>query len=98
MPAYKKNIYHPLTHKTIDLGKTDEYIWMTGFLQELKHQRKFALRLGRVSDGTVEYNLKYQITKKLFRGEIGLPDITAGDFEISLEQKGVDMRIGVFLR
>lgn len=94
-PPIEKNVYHPLTKRSIDLKKTDEYVWMNQFLSELKHQRKFALRLGRISDTQANFNLKYQSTKKLLNGGIKLEDLKESDFSINLEQKGVDMRIGV---
>ena len=94
-PPINKNIYHPLTGRSVNLGKTDEYEWMMSFLNELKHKRKFALRLGRVSEGNITYNLKPEVTKHLFQHKISLNDIADSDFSISLEQKGVDMRIGV---
>lgn len=49
-PPIGKNVHNPITGKTISLEKTDEYQWMTEFLNELKHNRKFALRMGRISD------------------------------------------------
>lgn len=94
-PPVNKNIYHPLTQRSVNLGRTDEYEWMNSFLNELRHRRKFALRLGRVSEGTITYNLKPETTKQLFQNKITLDDITETDFSISLEQKGVDMRIGI---
>ncbi len=90
-----KNIYHPLTQKSVNLGKTDEYKWMNEFLKELKHNRKFALRLGKISEGFATYQLKVDITKKLFKDSIKLSDISENDFSISLQQKGVDMKIGI---
>ena len=34
----------------IDLSKTDDYEWATNFFNELRHKRKFALRLGRLAE------------------------------------------------
>lgn len=94
-PPIGKNIYNPITQKTFSLDTTPEYAWMTEFLKELKHHRKFALRMGRISDTQVHYSLKHDPTKKLLRGDITVSDITINDLELNLEQKGVDMRIGV---
>lgn len=94
-PPVEKNVYNPLTQKTVSLSKTPEYSWMIEFLNELKHHRKFALRMGRISDTQVHYSLKHEPTKKLLRGDIAVSDITLNDLELNLEQKGVDMRIGV---
>lgn len=94
-PPIAKNVYDPITQKTVSLGKTAEYLWMNSFLNELKHHRKFALRMGRISDTQVHYFLKHEPTKKLLRGDIDVKDITPNDLDLNLEQKGVDMRIGV---
>ena len=94
-PPIDKNIYNPITQKTVSLSKTPEYSWMTEFLKGLKHHRKFALRMGRISDTQVHYSLKHEPTKKLLRGDIQVSDILPDDLELNLEQKGVDMRIGV---
>ena len=94
-PPVSKNIYNPITQKTASLEKTPEFTWMTQFLNELKHHRKFALRLGRISDNQVHYSLKSEPTKKLLRGELNVSDVTMDDLELNLEQKGVDMRIGI---
>ncbi|WP_052083899.1 NYN domain-containing protein [Eubacterium sp. ER2] len=94
-PPIGKNIYNPITQKTTSLEATPEYSWMTEFLKELKHHRKFALRMGRINDTQVQYSLKPDPTKKLLRGDINLTDITLSDLQLNIEQKGVDMRIGV---
>lgn len=94
-PPSDKNTYNPITQKTVALGKTPEYFWMTEFLKELKHHRKFALRMGRISETQIHYSLKPEPTKKLLRGDIQISGITEDDLELNLEQKGVDMRIGV---
>lgn len=94
-PPIGKNIFDPVSKKTIDLSKSDEYQWMTDFLEELKCRRKFALRLGRLSENTIEYTLKYDVLKKLLSGDLDISDITLSDLKLNIEQKGVDMRIGV---
>ena len=94
-PPIQKNIFNPLTQKTEDLAKTAEYSWMSSFIEELKHHRKFALRMGRISDTQLQYSLKSEATKKLLRGAISVSDIKQTDLELNIEQKGVDMRIGV---
>lgn len=94
-PPIDKNAYHPLLKKNINLGKTPEYSWANEFLKELKHHRKFALRMGRISENQVYYTLKYDSTKKLLNGSLTLEALTENDFSINIEQKGVDMRIGI---
>lgn len=88
-------VYHPLLKKNINLSKTDTYTWTTVFLDELRRARKFAVRLGVLSDSSLGYSLNKETQKKLFAGTITLADITERDFSATLEQKGVDMKLGI---
>ena len=94
-PPMSKKVYHPLTKRTVDFSKTEMFGWMNSFLESLKQKRKFALRMGKISDSAINYNLKPEITKALMQGKKSLSELSENDFFISLEQKGVDMRIGV---
>ncbi len=89
------NVYNPLTGKSINLGKTPAGKWAAEFLKELKHQRKFALRLGRLSMNDTHYNLRYDAFKKLCAGSLAPEDISEADISLNIEQKGVDMKIGI---
>lgn len=94
-PPIAKKVYHPLTKKTIDLGKSEEYQWSVAFFDELRSKRKFAIRLGTLSENTAQYMLDYDVLKKLMNGTKALDELTENDFRFHVEQKGVDMRIGV---
>lgn len=94
-PPIAKKVYHPLIQRTIDFGKSEEYIWQNVFLQELRSKRKFAVRLGELSESTAQYTINPTTLKKLLKGEIALDSLTEQDFRFNVEQKGVDMRIGV---
>lgn len=93
-PIGRRSVYHPLRQKNVDLDKSDTFTWSTAFLEELKKKRKFALRLGRLSD-QMNYNLKPDVTKALLSGKRDLDSLTDTDFEFNIQQKGVDMKIGV---
>lgn len=94
-PPINKQVYHPLLKKAIDLGKTSDYLWANEFFKELKHQRKFALRLGRLAEEQAHFNIKPDIFRKVINGTLSLESLTEKDFSLSVSQKGVDMRIGV---
>lgn len=94
-PPIAKKIYHPFLKKQIDLSKTDDYVWANEFFKELKHQRKFALRLGRLAEEQAQFVIKPDSFKKILNGKIALEELTETDFSLSVSQKGVDMRIGV---
>ena len=58
-------------------------------------KRKVALRLGRVDDTSAAYVLKRTATKEIVTKKRALEDLSDSDFEISIKQKGVDMKIGM---
>ena len=90
-----KNIYNPLTKKQVDLSKTDTYKWATEFFDFLKEKRKFALRYGQLAEGQAHYSLTEKTFKKLCNGTIKFEDLEEKDCILQIEQKGVDMRIGL---
>lgn len=90
-----KRVYHPFLHTQIDLGKTDLYEWTTQFLNELKKKRIFAIRLGKLADEQAHYTIRPEIVKKLCNGSIEFSDLKENDFCLSVDQKGVDMKIGL---
>lgn len=94
-PPMSKKVYHPFTKKQIDFSKSDLNNWMTEFLTELKKHRKFALRLGKLADAQACYTLRVDIVKKLCSGKLTLDDLKENDFMIQVDQKGVDMKIGL---
>lgn len=90
-----KKLYHPFLKKQVDFSKTDLYIWMNVFLEELKKTRKFALRMGSLADTQAHYAIRPNIVKKLCAGTMKFEDIKEADFMLSVDQKGVDMKIGI---
>ena len=93
-PVGRRSIYHPLTKKNVDLEKSDTYAWTEEFLDNLRKLRKFALRLGTLSN-QAHYNLRPEVTKKLLNGKRSLESLEENDFTFNIQQKGVDMRIGL---
>ncbi|MGN1457873.1 MAG: NYN domain-containing protein [Acutalibacteraceae bacterium] len=94
LPSDKK-VYHPLTQKTVDLKKTDLYTWSNKFFDELKSKRKVAIRKGELLDSNIGYTLKKDTIKKLCNKKISIDDLTEDDFHLDIQQKGVDMKIGL---
>ena len=94
-PPSTKRIYHPLLQRQVDLSKSPQYEWTNKFFRELMHQRKFALRMGRLAEEQAYFNIKPSSMRKLLKGSINIENLTEADFAIEIKQKGVDMRIGV---
>lgn len=94
-PPIEETLFHPLTRKNIDMSRTDTYKWTVEFLEELRRKRKVAVRLGKLSYNKTGYLLKPEIVKKLCSGALKVEDLSEEDFDIAIEQKGVDMKIGI---
>lgn len=94
-PPMATQIYHPLTQKTVNFAKSSTYTWATEFFDELKKKRKMALRMGELSEQQAHYVLKDNVLNKLIRGDISIADLQEKDFMFDVDQKGVDMRIGL---
>ncbi len=90
-----KVVYHPLTKKNIDFSRLDSKKWAEDFYSELSRKRKVALRFGELSDGSAAYNIKAETTKKLLKGSKKIEDLQEHDLSLNVQQKGVDMRIGL---
>lgn len=90
-----KNIYNPLTQKSVNLKKSPLYKWTNDFFKELSCQRKLALRMGELLESQAGYTLNPETLKKLLRKEISVDDIKESDLMFDIQQKGVDMRIGL---
>ncbi len=90
----RRSVYHPLTKQNIDLEKSETSTWTQAFMDELKRRRKYALRLGTLAE-KLNYNLNPLVTRDLLNGKRVLDSLTMDDFELYVQQKGVDMKIGV---
>lgn len=94
-PPLAGTVYHPLKKQGVHFKKSETYAWTNEFYDELRKQRKVALRMGELSDAFASFNLSANATKQIFAGTRQLSDITENDFSISFQQKGVDMKIGL---
>lgn len=94
-PPMEKNLYHPLLKKQIDYSKSELCVWMKTFLDELKRRRKFALRLGQLAEDQAHFSIRPDVVKKLCNGSKTFEELTEQDFFLNVNQKGVDMKIGL---
>lgn len=90
-----KKAFHPLHVRTFDQSKTDVYRWKLDFFAALSKKRKVALRKGQALEGSCEYVLKREVSKALVQGKRDVKSLTDDDFVLDVQQKGVDMRIGL---
>ena len=93
-PIGRRSVFHPFAQKNIDLDKSETFAWANNFLDELRKRRKFALRLGMMSNQCC-YNLRPEVTRAIFSGHKDLQTVSEKDFIFVATQKGVDMKIGI---
>ena len=91
----EKKLYHPFLKQQVDFSKTELFVWMNEFLNELKKKRKFALRMGKLADAQAHYGIRPDIVKKLCAGTKKFDELVEQDFMLNVDQKGVDMKIGI---
>jgi len=89
-----KKAHNPITMKSIDFSKSDQYKFRLDFFQELKRRRKIALRLGYLKESN-NWLIKPNKTKSLFQKRIALSDLKEEDVFYEMRQKGVDIKIGL---
>lgn len=91
---YDKKQHNPITKKSIDFAKTDQYNFQVQFLEELKKKRKIALRLGVLEDRKL-WIIKPSKTKELLSKIISIDELTEEDVQFDFIQKRVDIKIGL---
>jgi uncharacterized LabA/DUF88 family protein len=89
LPATGK-VKHPITGKELNLAETKVYTRNKAFLQKLELQPDISLRAGEVSPRG--YKLDYRV---LTDDTLPTRHLKEADFVLDLEQKGVDLRIGL---
>lgn len=91
---FDKKMQNPITHRTVDFKKSDEYAFRSSLIEALKRKRKVALRLGELKDNK-NWGIYPRKVKELLKGSIQISDLTENDVFVELRQKGIDMKIGV---
>ena len=93
-PPLEKKVHNPITGKVINFSKTDVAEFRRQFHLELIKKRKVALRLGTLKEKG-EWHIRPQILKELFNKKIKIDDLKEDDVFYGVNQKGVDMKIGL---
>jgi len=93
LPLQKK-AHNPITKKSIDFAKSDAAKFRLEFFEELKKKRKIALRLGYLKSSN-NWIISPEKTKGILNETISVSDIEEGDVTYQIQQKSVDMKIGL---
>jgi len=91
---FEKKMTNPISGKLIDFKKTEEYKFRMDLFKELKQRRKVALRLGTLKDHR-KWEIFPRALAELLKGKKNIKDLVPEDVHVSLQQKGIDMKIGV---
>ena len=92
-PPLEKKLHHPITRKSVDFSKLPGATFRVLFHDQLKRKRKVALRMGYLSG--FNWTIKPLATKKLLNGSINPSQLAWSDVELDINQKGVDIKIGI---
>lgn len=92
-PPLTKRVHYPISKKSLNLATTEEAKLRAAVHQELLRTRKVALRFGRLNDKLAGWKPKSESVKKWLSSNIFDP--SDDDFELDVQQKGVDMKLGL---
>jgi len=93
-PPLGKRAHLPVSRKAVNFKDTEIYKFRSEFHRHLKRTRKVALRLGRLRDGA-RWIMRPDTTKALLSGKKSLEKLSDDDFSYDIQQKGVDIRMGL---
>ncbi|EDM72950.1 hypothetical protein RAZWK3B_01980 [Roseobacter sp. AzwK-3b] len=88
--AASGKVKHPVTKQTVNLAETDVFTRNKAFLQKLELQPNISLRAGELSPRG--YKLNYRV---MHQDDLASRPLEEKDFMLDIEQKGVDLRIGL---
>jgi uncharacterized protein (TIGR00288 family) len=90
---YDKTATNPIDKTTIDYSKTPGFTHRNSFFRDLGNQNYIALRRGDMKFRGWKLSKGFQ--KQLSQGKVVSKALTGNDIDPDLQQKGVDMRIGI---
>lgn len=93
-PLDKKGHY-PISKKTVDFGTTRVAMEQTKLLNSIKKTPNFALRLGETIWRNNQWILSQDKVGQLLKKEITIDQLTDDDFKPLIQQKAVDIKIGL---
>src|SRR3989339_834632 len=91
---YTKREQSPISGDWIDFANTKVASDRLSLFEELKSRRKMALRLSEVQSRG-EWLIRPQKVKTMLEDHAKANDLTADDLYFNIQQKGVEMKIGV---
>ncbi|MEI7035423.1 NYN domain-containing protein [Fulvimonas yonginensis] len=93
-PPLEKVLVRPVSGEAVDFSRTGAAAFRRDLHDQLRRQRKLALRLGRLADRG-EWKLKFAAYQQLRDGTLSWEDLGDEHFEPDMRQTQVDMKIGI---
>ncbi|BBD78797.1 NYN domain-containing protein [Aerosticca soli] len=93
-PPLDKTLTKPISGEAFDFSRTNAATFRRELHDQLRRQRKLALRLGRLVDRG-EWQLKRNAYQQLHDAELEWEDLTDEHFEPDMRQTQIDMKIGL---
>ena len=93
-PPLNKKVHRPISKECLNFEKCELFSFKSQLFDELKKKRKVALRMGRLQDFG-EWVLKPGVLKDLLNKKKKFEDLVDDDFEYSMRQKQIDMKIAI---
>lgn len=91
-PPSAESVKRPVSKAQLNLSTTDRYRLSQSLYDQLALKPHFALRMGETRLSPAQWRLGSRQAKALIKAPRPLTD---SDFDLDLNQKGVDMRIGL---
>lgn len=91
-PPSSEQLIRPVSNRAYNLATTERFRLSQSLYDQLVLKPHFALRMGETMLSPDKWRIKPRVARELVRG---LRNLTDGDFELDLSQKGVDMRVGM---
>ncbi|MGC1547898.1 MAG: NYN domain-containing protein, partial [Rhodanobacter sp.] len=93
-PPLEKSFIRPISGDSYDFSRTGAAAFRRDLHDQLRRQRKMALRLGRLAERG-EWKLKYHTVQQLREGSLHWVELGDEHFEPDMRQTQVDMKIGI---
>lgn len=93
-PPLSKKAHNPISGKSVDFSQSQPALFRLNFFQELKKKRKVALRLGYLKTQN-NWIISANKTKQLLKGTAKVEELSETDVSFQIQQKSVDMKIGL---
>lgn len=96
VPDQERSISRPISKDSFDFTQSQGAKFRLDLHKKIKKKRKVALRLGKLK---INYHSPWKIHPKVLESILNqkkrLEDLIDGDFQLDIQQKGVDMEIGL---